>query len=81
MIDTQFILGGVDAVLNSKAMALDLYEALDTASIRAPDGEEGEGAVSDIDGGSGAVASTDRIVLSDILKCQDRPVLNKPSRF
>src|SRR6266446_146345 len=48
VIETKFVLGGLEAVLDRPAMALDRDQRLDGRSCRTPSGEEGEIAIGDV---------------------------------
>ena len=48
MVEAEFALGGLEAVLDGPAVAFDLDQGLDTRAGRRPGGEEGQVAISDI---------------------------------
>jgi len=48
VVEPQFVFCGLEAVFNRPTVTLDLYQHLDICAGRAPSGEEGQVAVSDI---------------------------------
>jgi len=48
MVEPEFVLGGLKAILDRPAMSFDLDQGFDTGSVRTPGGEERHVAVGDV---------------------------------
>ena len=80
VVEPEFVFGGLEAVLDRPAMALDADQGFDRSPCRTPGGEVGEIAVGDITPDQQAACPKDLAVMVRTLRLRDRPIRGSTSR-